>query len=124
MTVCASCCGRRARGPRRAHQPPGHDDSKLVMGSDDVGRNRHDTVALADAGLQALDHAQLRGAPWHCMEVKATAAPDGSDARRLVGLRDRLGDTFLAGILFHTGPRAFALAERVTAVPSALWASS
>jgi len=59
------------------------------------------------------------------MEVKASAAPTGRDARHLVGLRDRLGDTFLAGILFHTGPRAFALAERVTAVPiSALWASS
>jgi predicted AAA+ superfamily ATPase len=59
------------------------------------------------------------------MEVKATAAPTGSDARHLVGLRERLGDTFLAGILFHTGPRAFALAERVTAVPiSALWASA
>ncbi len=59
------------------------------------------------------------------IEVKASAAPTGSDARHLMGLRDRLGDTFLAGILFHTGPRAFALAERVTAVPiSALWASS
>jgi len=59
------------------------------------------------------------------MEVKAGAAPTGSDARHLVGLRDRLGDRFLAGILFHTGPRAFALAERVTAVPiSTLWASA
>ena len=57
------------------------------------------------------------------IEVKASAAPTGSDARHLVGLRDRLGDMFRAGILFHTGPRAFALAERVTAVPiSALWA--
>jgi predicted AAA+ superfamily ATPase len=59
------------------------------------------------------------------MEVKASAVPTGSDARHLVGLRDRLGDTFLTGILFHTGPRAFPLAERVTAVPiSALWATS
>jgi len=59
------------------------------------------------------------------MEVKASAAPTGSDARHLVGLRDRLGDRFLAGILFHTGPRAFALAERVMAVPiSTLWASA
>jgi hypothetical protein len=56
------------------------------------------------------------------MEVKASTAPTGSDARHLVGLRDRLGDTFLAGILFHTGPRTFSLADRVTAVPiSALW---
>lgn len=59
------------------------------------------------------------------IEVKASAAPTGSDARHLVGLRDRLGDAFLAGILLHTGPRTFALAERVTAVPiSALWAPS
>ena len=57
------------------------------------------------------------------MEVKASAAPTGADARHLVGLRDRLGDTFVAGILFHTGPRAFPLAQRITAVPiSALWA--
>jgi hypothetical protein len=68
---------------------------------------------------------ELSGGHVVGMEVKASAAPTGSDARHLVGLRDRLGDAFLAGILFHTGPRAFALAERVTAVPiSALWASS
>lgn len=59
------------------------------------------------------------------IEVKASAAPTGSDARHLVGLRDRLGDTFLAGIVFHTGPRTFALSQRITAVPiSALWAPS
>jgi predicted AAA+ superfamily ATPase len=68
---------------------------------------------------------ELAGGRVVGMEVKASAAPTGRDARHLVGLRDRLGDTFQAGILFHTGPRAFALAERVTAVPiSALWASS
>jgi uncharacterized protein len=69
--------------------------------------------------------SELRGGRMIGMEVKASAAPTGSDARHLIGLRDRLGDTFLAGILFHTGPRAFALAERVTAVPiSALWAAA
>jgi uncharacterized protein len=68
---------------------------------------------------------ELAGGQVVGIEVKASAAPTGSDARHLVGLRDRLGDTFLAGILFHTGPRAFALADRVTAVPiSTLWASS
>lgn len=68
---------------------------------------------------------ELGGGQVVGMEVKASAAPTGRDARHLVGLRDRLGDTFLAGILFHTGPRTFALAERVMAVPiSALWASS
>lgn len=59
------------------------------------------------------------------MEFKATGAPTTSDARHLVGPRDRLAATLLAGILFHTAPRAFPLAERVTAVPiSALWASA
>ncbi|NJD26852.1 MAG: ATP-binding protein [Chloroflexi bacterium] len=68
---------------------------------------------------------ELGGGQVVGMEVKASAAPTGSDARHLVGLRDRLGDTFGAGILFHTGPRTFALAERVMAVPiSALWASA
>jgi len=68
---------------------------------------------------------ELSGGHVVGIEVKASAAPTGSDARHLVGLRERLGDTFLAGILFHTGPRSFVLAERVTAVPiSALWASS
>ncbi len=68
---------------------------------------------------------ELGGGQVVGMEVKASAAPTSSDARHLMGLRDRLGDTFLAGILFHTGPRTFALAERVTAIPiSALWASS
>jgi predicted AAA+ superfamily ATPase len=68
---------------------------------------------------------ELGGGQVVGMEVKAAAAPTRRDARHLVGLRDRLGDTFLAGILFHTGPRAFTLAERVTAVPiSALWASA
>jgi uncharacterized protein len=68
---------------------------------------------------------ELGGGQVVGMEVKASAAPTGSDARHLVGLRDRLGDTFRAGILFHTGPRTFVLAERVMAVPiSAFWASA
>ncbi|MEW5992060.1 MAG: DUF4143 domain-containing protein [Chloroflexota bacterium] len=68
---------------------------------------------------------ELGGGQVVGMEVKASAAPTGSDARHLVALRDRLGDTFVAGILFHTGPRAFALADRAMAVPiSTLWASA
>lgn len=65
---------------------------------------------------------ELGGGQVVAIEVKANAAPTGSDARHLVGLPDRLGDMFLAGILFHTGPRTSSLADRVTAVPiSALW---
>lgn len=56
------------------------------------------------------------------VEVKATAAPSIMDARHLVWLQERLGSTFSAGLLVHTGPRAFRLAERIAAVPIAsLW---
>ncbi|MGF1664261.1 MAG: hypothetical protein ACFCVG_17660 [Kineosporiaceae bacterium] len=38
-------------------------------------------------------------------------------------LRDELGEGFGTGVLLHTGPRAFELAERILAVPvSSLWA--
>jgi len=68
---------------------------------------------------------ELGGGQIIGIEVKANAAPSANDGRHLVGLRDRLGDTFLAGILFHTGPRTYALGERVSAVPiSSLWAPS
>ena len=68
---------------------------------------------------------ELGGGQIVAIEVKATAAPTSSDARHLAGLRDRLGDSFLAGVLFHTGPRSFALGERIAAVPiAALWDSA
>jgi len=67
--------------------------------------------------------AELGGGAIIAIEVKANAAPTSSDARHLVTLRDRLGDAFVAGVLFHTGPRAFSLGDRIIAVPiSALWA--
>jgi hypothetical protein len=38
-------------------------------------------------------------------------------------MRDELGDRFIAGAVFHTGPHAFPLGERITALPiSAIWA--
>jgi predicted AAA+ superfamily ATPase len=56
------------------------------------------------------------------VEVKATAAPSLADARHLEWLRERLGSTFAAGLVVHTGPRAFRLAERIIAVPiGSLW---
>jgi predicted AAA+ superfamily ATPase len=56
------------------------------------------------------------------IEIKATGAPRRSDARHLMWLRDQLGDDFVAGVVFHTGPRVFGLDERITAVPIAtLW---
>jgi predicted AAA+ superfamily ATPase len=57
------------------------------------------------------------------MEIKASAAPTRADGRHLEWLRDELGERFVAGVVLHTGPRAFELAERVIAAPiSTLWA--
>lgn len=57
------------------------------------------------------------------IEIKATSAPDRKAAKHLCWLRDQLGDDFVGGIVFHTGPRAFQLEERVHALPiCTLWA--
>lgn len=70
----------------------------------------------ADLVLEAPDGRVV------AIEVKATAAPTLDMARHLIWLRDQLGDTFVRGILFHTGPRPFKLADRVLALPiCALW---
>jgi predicted AAA+ superfamily ATPase len=57
------------------------------------------------------------------IEIKAAAAPSRSDAKHLEWLRDELGERFIAGVVLHTGPRAFALADRIVAAPiSTIWA--
>lgn len=59
------------------------------------------------------------------IEVKADAAPGLSAARHLSRLRDQLGDAFVAGVVLHTGPRSYRLADGITAAPiSTLWADS
>ena len=56
------------------------------------------------------------------IEIKAGTAPSSRDSRHLCWLRDELGDAFVRGILFHTGPHQFDIAERIWAVPiAALW---
>ena len=56
-------------------------------------------------------------------EIKAGAAPARADAKHLAWLRDTLGDRFLAGVVFHTGPDIFELGDRIRAAPIAtLWA--
>jgi predicted AAA+ superfamily ATPase len=67
--------------------------------------------------------AEIGGRDLLAFEVKADAAPGRDAARHLVWLRDRLGERFVGGIVFHSGPRAFKLDEKVTAAPiCALWA--
>ena len=66
--------------------------------------------------------AELAGRDLLAFEVKADAAPSRSAARHLIWLRDRCGERFLHGVVFHTGPAPFELSERITAVPiCALW---
>lgn len=66
--------------------------------------------------------AELAGDRVIAFEVKASAAPRRADAAHLEWLRDRLGERFVAGIVLHTGPSAFALSDRVSAAPIAsLW---
>ncbi len=56
-------------------------------------------------------------------EIKARAAPGPGDARHLRWLRDELGDRFLGGVVLHTGPHSYPLAERIVAAPiGTLWA--
>ena len=56
------------------------------------------------------------------IEVKAHAAPGADSARHLAWLRDELGDRFVAGVVLHTGPRVYALGEKIVAAPiCTLW---
>jgi predicted AAA+ superfamily ATPase len=67
--------------------------------------------------------AELGGGRVIGVEVKADAAPDRRAARHLRWLRDRLGERFVAGVVLHTGPRAFELDAHIVAAPiSAIWA--
>jgi hypothetical protein len=56
------------------------------------------------------------------IEVKAAGTVTGADARHLAWLRDEVGESFVAGIVFHTGPHVFPLTDRIIAAPVAsLW---
>lgn len=66
--------------------------------------------------------AELGGGNLLAFEVKADAAPDRDAARHLAWLRERLGDRFVHGVVFHTGPGAYELDDRIVALPiCALW---
>lgn len=66
--------------------------------------------------------AELAGERVMAFEVKASAAPNRADAAHLEWLRDRLGERLVAGLVLHTGPAAFALSDRIAAIPIAsLW---
>ena len=76
-----------------------------------------------EVGRQEIDLLiDLGGGRVVAVEVKASSAPTARDARHLSWLRGELGEAFVRGLLFHTGPQAFQLGERVWALPiAALW---
>ncbi|MHB1433237.1 MAG: ATP-binding protein [Streptosporangiaceae bacterium] len=80
---------------------------------DAAGRHEVDIVAELGAGRIVA------------FEVKAGATVRQADARHLMWLRDELKEQFVGGVVLHTGPRAFTLADRIAAAPiSTLWAGS
>ena len=75
---------------------------------------------LVPAGSRVIEFGAGRVAG---IEIKATAAPSEVDGRHLAWLRDELGDRFVTGVVLHTGPRPFRLAENIFAAPiSTIWA--
>jgi hypothetical protein len=78
----------------------------------------------AEQGRHEVDLiAELAGRQLVGIEVKAEAAPKSDSARHLAWLRDELGNRFKAGVVLHTGLRAYALGERIVAAPiCTLWA--
>ena len=56
------------------------------------------------------------------IEVKATSAPTIEDAKHLLWLKARLGDKFIQGIVFHSGPLPFHHPTSISYMPiSTLW---
>ncbi len=140
---------RLAKGAKRYLTDPSlvavalHLDERAVLRDGDVLGRVIETFVLAqirpEAELSALRPrlyhvrekdgrheidvlAELGGGEVVAIEVKPTASPDAGDARHLAWLRDRIGARFLAGAVLHTGPRPFALSERILALPiCSLW---
>ena len=66
--------------------------------------------------------AELGGRGVVACEVKAGASVGPGDARHLAWFRDLLGERFVAGVVLHTGPRAFHVGEKIQALPiSTIW---
>ena len=89
-----------------------------------VARTRYRLSHLRDQnGRREVDViAELGGNRLVGIEVKAAGSVRHSDARHLVWLRDAMDDRFTAGVVLHTGPDTFELADRIVAAPiSALW---
>jgi predicted AAA+ superfamily ATPase len=89
-----------------------------------VGHGVRRTNLRTEAGRQEVDLVLDLGAGRLVgVEVKAGTAPTRKDARHLIWLRDELGESFVRGVIFHTGRQPFELDDRIWALPIAtLWA--
>jgi uncharacterized protein len=77
-----------------------------------TGQGRHEVDLIAELGGQRVIG----------MEIKASAAPNRGDAKHLFWLREQLEEKFVAGVVFHTGPRLYEIGEGIIAAPvSTLW---
>ncbi|MEO7195542.1 MAG: hypothetical protein ABIZ05_12105 [Pseudonocardiaceae bacterium] len=57
------------------------------------------------------------------LEIKARSASSAESAKHLVWLRDQLGDTFVGGVVLHTGRHVYRLADKIVAAPiCTIWA--
>ena len=66
--------------------------------------------------------AELAAGRLVAIEVEADAAPSLDTAWHLATLRDLYPETFVAGIVLHTGPRTYRLGDRIIAAPiSSIW---
>ena len=75
-------------------------------------QGRHEIDLLAEYGAGQII----------AVEVKADSAPNRDAAKHLFWLRDRLGERFVRGVVFHSGPRVFELGDRIIAAPiSVFW---
>jgi hypothetical protein len=76
-----------------------------------------------ESGRQEVDLAiDLGGGRVVGIEIKAASAPGPRDAQHLAWLREQLGERFVRGIVFHTGPQPFELGDRIWALPiCTLW---
>jgi len=73
---------------------------------------RHDVDLLAE-----MPDGRVIG-----IEIKAGASPGSGDAAHLLWLRGAVGDRFIGGVVFHTGPRSIRLDQGILALPiCTLW---
>ncbi|MGH3943403.1 MAG: ATP-binding protein [Pseudonocardiaceae bacterium] len=79
-----------------------------------------------ESGRQEVDLViDLGGGRVVGIEIKAASAPGPRDAQHLCWLANQLGERFVRGIVFHTGPQPFELDDRIWALPiCALWSTA